>query len=239
MVKVFEKMASLAGFTPEDLQEFLAGAAEFSPAEVAAVLGYLLGRLNAEDAAALASVVRSQHPQRQMKLPESHLTVNIVGTGGGPATFNITTTASFVVAAAGLTVIKTGSHAFRGKSGFADVAARLGTIKVSMPWDHLEATARDIGIVFVPPSYHVPVLGQLANSFSPDVFRKVGGYLNKLGPILSPLRVDHRFIRRTRRTASRCCVARAKSSAMFRRRLSLRKMDSMKFPPCPRAESCT
>jgi anthranilate phosphoribosyltransferase len=194
MAKVFDKMASLSGFTPDDLSEFLALAAELPPAEVGAVLGYLLGRLNAEDAAAFVAVVRGQHPLRRVNLPAGRIAVNIVGTGGGPSTFNITTAVTFVVAAAGVTVIKTGSNAYRGKSGFADVAARLGTLKVAMPWERIESIAREVGIVFVPPAYHAPVLGRLAELLTPAVYRNVAGYLNKLGPLLSPIRVDHRFI---------------------------------------------
>ncbi len=193
MAKVFDKMASLAGFTPDDLDEFLAIAAELPPAEVGAVLGYLLGRLNADDAAAFVSVVRAQHALRRVNLPDGRLAINIVGTGGGPSTFNITTAVTFVVAAAGVTVIKTGSNAYRGKSGFADVAARLGTLKVAMPWDRIETIAREVGIVFVPPAYHAPVLGRLAELLTPAVYRNAAGYLNKLGPLLSPIQVDYRF----------------------------------------------
>ena len=194
MAQVFEKMAALAGFATHDFEEFFALSAELDAAEVAAVLGYLLGRLDSLDAAALVSVLRGLHPQRTLALGSDHPTLNMVGTGGGPATFNITTTAAFVVAAAGPVVVKTGSAACRSKSGFADVAASLGTLKVAMPWPEIEAIAGDVGIVFVPPSYYAPQIGTLSQMLAPAAFYNVAAYLNKIGPLLSPVRVDHRFI---------------------------------------------
>src|SRR5262245_50018567 len=127
MTLVFEKMASLSGFTPDDARQFLEGLDLLSPIEVGGVLGYLLGRMNGSDAYTFAAEIRRQHPQRTV-CPDLGLPiVNIVGSGGGMPTFNITTITAFVVAAAGVVVLKTGSAAYRSTAGFADVAARLGT----------------------------------------------------------------------------------------------------------------
>jgi anthranilate phosphoribosyltransferase len=194
MAKVFEKMAALSSFSQADLAEFLAGAATLAPGEVGAVLGYLLGRLDSGDAAAMVGVLRALHPQRMVGATAGRPTVNIVGTGGGPSTFNISTTAAFVVAAAGAVVVKTGSGAIRSKSGFADVAARLGTLKVSMPWEEIEAIVADVGIVFIPPSHYPAEMGLLEQNLTVPVYRNAALYFNKIGPLLSPVRVDHRFI---------------------------------------------
>ena len=139
-------------------------------------------------------MVRSRYPQREIKHPAGRPTVNIVGTGGGPSTFNITTTAAFVVAAGGVVVVKTGSAACRSKSGFADVAAKLGTLKVTMAWERIEAIVAEVGIVFVPPSCHAPVMGQMEYQLTSPVHRNVSSYFNKLGPLLSPVKTDYRLI---------------------------------------------
>jgi anthranilate phosphoribosyltransferase len=194
MAKVFEKMASLSGFDRDDFEDFFARVADLSAAEIGGVLGYLLGRLDSEDAAAMVSALRNLHPQREIRLTDGRRTLNIVGTGGGPSTFNITTTTCFVIATAGVAVIKTGSAACRSACGFADVAVRLGTLKVTMPWEQIESIVDKVGIVFVPPSYHARILGELEYRLSQRGYRSAGLYLNKIGPLLSPVKVDHRFI---------------------------------------------
>lgn len=218
VAKVFDKMASLSGFSKEDCAELFAHASSWAPSKVAAVLGYLLGRFDSHDAAALVAALREIQPLRDFSGIDGRPTVNIVGTGGGPSTFNITTTATFVVAAAGVIVVKTGSNACRSKSGYGDLAAKLGTLKVAMPWERIEEIVNETGIVFLPPSCHAAVLGILAvrscrdlGSLSleaqagselpaprhvslPTTYRNSALYLNKLGPLLSPVKVDYRFI---------------------------------------------
>ncbi|HEV3138095.1 MAG TPA: hypothetical protein VGZ26_09325 [Pirellulales bacterium] len=193
MRQVFEKMASMSGLSQSDFRQFFAHASDLAPAEIGAVLGYLLGRIDSRDAAAMVSVVREINPPHAIKI-DGRPTVNMVGTGGGPSTFNITTTAAFVVAAAGVVVVKTGSNACRSKAGFADVAAKLGTLKVTMPWDQIEAIVADVGIVFVPPASHALALGTLEYKLTAPVFRNVAAYMNKIGPLLAPVKVDHRCI---------------------------------------------
>jgi anthranilate phosphoribosyltransferase len=193
VIGAFEKMASLSGLTKPDCAEFLAHVQDVSPSELGTVLGYLLGRLDGHDAAAWVGALRDMHPQQDVRVGAGKLTINMVGTGGGPPTFNITTTASFVVAAAGLVVIKTGSGAWRSQSGFADLAGQLRTLKIPMSWNAIEDIAREIGIVHVPPYHHAPVLTELALKLGLPTFRKVGTYVNLTGPLLSPVKVGRRF----------------------------------------------
>jgi anthranilate phosphoribosyltransferase len=194
MLQVFEKMTSLSGFSKEDVDEFFAHLSDLTPGEVGAILGYLLGRCDRYDAAAMIRALRTACPQRRLTLADGRTTVNLVGTGGGPATFNITTTAAFVVAAAGAVVVKTGSAAGRSKAGFTDVAARLGALKLSMPWETIEAIAAEVGIVFVPLTHYAPLLGAFQQMLPPPAHRNAAMYLNKIGPLLSPVKVDHQVI---------------------------------------------
>lgn len=194
MARILEKMASLADLSGDDFADFLARLPGLAAGEVGAILGYLLGRLQSGDAAAMVRAVRATHPQRDFRRVGGRATVNMVGTGGGPSTFNITTTASFVVAAAGGVVVKTGSNACRSRSGFAEVAAKLGTLKLAMPWELIESIAAEVGIVFVPLSQYAPVLGHFERILTPSVYRGAASYLNKIGPLLSPVRVGHQFI---------------------------------------------
>jgi anthranilate phosphoribosyltransferase len=194
MAQVFQKMASLSGFTRADCLEYLSQLQQSTPSEIGAVLGYLLGRLCGDDAAALVGALRVQHPLRRVPAPPGKLTVNLVGTGGGPSTFNITTTASFVVAAAGLVVVKSGSSAWRSQSGFADVATHLKTLKTPLSWDAVDQIAGEAGIVHLPPYYQAPSLTRVALAVGLPAYRNVAVYINLLGPLLSPVQVDHQFI---------------------------------------------
>ena len=99
-----------------------------------------------------------------------------------------------MVAAADVVVVKTGSAACRSKAGFADVAAKLGTLKLSMPWDVIESVATDVGMVFVPLTHYAPILGTLEAVLTPSAHRHAAAYLNKIGPLLSPVRVDHQVM---------------------------------------------
>ena len=94
------------------------------PGEALAVLASLTtrmpGRRVGEHAAELAE--GAQPAARPAAAP----TVNIVGTGGGPSTFNLSTASAFVAAAMGARVIKTGSRAYASRTGSVDLLDRLG-----------------------------------------------------------------------------------------------------------------
>jgi anthranilate phosphoribosyltransferase len=177
-----------------DVEEFLASINDLAAAEVAAVLGCLLGRHDGQDTATVVSAVRRLSPPRRIAGSADSPTVNIVGTGGGPSTFNVSTATSFLLAAAGVKVIKTGSTAWRSKSGFMEAAMALGCLKESLTWDQVEAVADQTGIAFVPPALYPTVLRDIANLLTPAVFRRVGYYINIIGPLLSPVAVDFRFL---------------------------------------------
>ncbi|HUS67504.1 MAG TPA: hypothetical protein VMZ28_23365, partial [Kofleriaceae bacterium] len=161
-----------------------------TPAEIGAMLGSLAARMRADDAVAFVRACRTTQPP--VPVPGgAKPSVNLVGTGGGRPTFNVSTTTAFLLAAAGVTVIKTGSGAYSGRSGFAETAAALGVLR-NLDWPELLDVAQRVGMVLVHPSRYAPVLGTLALAIKPASMKAVGGFVNAIGPLLAPVAVDHR-----------------------------------------------
>ncbi|MCT2581976.1 hypothetical protein [Actinophytocola gossypii] len=114
--------------------------------------------------------------------------VNIVGTGGGPRTFNISTASAFVAAAAGVPVVKTGSRAYTSKVGSIDLLERLGIGLTKSHADTEESLDR-FGLAFAGQFVYPTVLTRLARTILPTSMRWFGRFLNTVGPFLAGLPV--------------------------------------------------
>ena len=182
--------AAAEGAFADAFAEVTAGAA--APAEAGALLGALAARLRSDDAVAFVRACRRAQPLVPVG-GHGRPSVNLVGTGGGRSTFNVSTTTAFVLAAAGVTVVKTGSSAYSSRSGFAETAAALGVLR-NLEWPALVEVAERVGLVLVPPSRYPPVLGTLAATIKPASMKAVGGFVNAIGPLLAPVAVDHRVL---------------------------------------------
>lgn len=109
--------------------------------------------------------------------------IDLCGTGGdGKNTFNISTTASFVTAGAGIKVAKHGNYGVSSVSGSSNVMEHLG-IKFSNKKDFLEKSIDEAGICIL----HAPLFHPAMKNVAP--IRKslaVKTFFNMLGPMVNP-----------------------------------------------------
>ena len=112
--------------------------------------------------------------------------MDVCGTGGdGKDTFNISTTASFVVAGAGQHVAKHGNHGVSSSVGSSTVLEYLG-VKFTNDESYLKSKIESAGICFL----HAPLFHP-AMRFVGPIRKELGmkTFFNMLGPILNPARV--------------------------------------------------
>jgi anthranilate phosphoribosyltransferase len=185
-------------------------------ATAAQIGGFLVAlRMKGETVPEIAGCARAMrdnalhvHPQRAGR--DGQPLIDIVGTGGDHSgTFNISTTAAFVIAGAGLPVAKHGNRSVTSKAGSADVLGALG-VRLDLTPAQVARCIDEAGIGFCYAVNHHPamrfaigprrelaartvfnILGPLTNPagathmaigvFSPDLTEPLAGVLGRLG----------------------------------------------------------
>jgi anthranilate phosphoribosyltransferase len=152
-----------------------------TPAQVGAFLAAL--RLKGETVDEIAGAAEVMRARVDPVHVGREVFVDTCGTGGdGRNTFNISTTAAFVVAGAGVTVAKHGNRAVSSRSGSADVLGALG-VNVDAPKDVVERCLDEVGIGFLfAPRLH-PAFKAVAGLRRELGVRTV---FNLLGPLANP-----------------------------------------------------
>jgi anthranilate phosphoribosyltransferase len=157
---------------------------EASEMELATLLGAMAGRgETAAEIAGFAQTLRAKATTLPLSADERSTIVDTCGTGGdGSGTFNISTAAALVAAAAGAKVAKHGNRAITSRCGSADVLESLG-----IPTELEPAAAADAlrthGFCFLLAPAHHPALKGLM-----PIRRAIGvrTILHVLGPLLNP-----------------------------------------------------
>lgn len=152
----------------------------------ALVAGFLVAlKMKGEASAELTGGARAMRKRaRPLNLNDGNV-LDTAGTGGdGAGTFNISTAAAMVAAAAGVPVAKHGNRAISGRVGAADVLERCG-VKLDLDAAGLKRCLEQAGCCFVfAPAYH-PALARLA------VLRRTLGIrtlFNLIAPLANPAR---------------------------------------------------
>ncbi len=155
---------------------------DVSPMMTAAILTGLRVKKETIDEIAAAATVMREFALAVPVADSTHL-VDIVGTGGdGSHTFNISTCAMFVAAAAGARVAKHGNRSVSSKSGSADAVEALGAAIELQP-AQVAAAIEQTGIGFMFAPIHHPSMKVVA-----PVRREMGvrTIFNILGPLTNP-----------------------------------------------------
>jgi len=160
------------------MEEIMGG--EVTPAQFGAFVTALrLKGETVEEIAGLARIMRAKAIPVKVDGP----VVDTCGTGGdGSATFNISTTAAFVVAGAGIKVAKHGNRAMSSQCGSADVLEALG-VKLELTAEQVQRCLEEVGIGFMfAPSFHP------AMKYAGPPRREIGirTVFNILGPLTNP-----------------------------------------------------
>ncbi|MBK7050036.1 MAG: anthranilate phosphoribosyltransferase [Rhodoferax sp.] len=155
---------------------------EMSPVMMAALItGLRVKKETIGEITAAAQVMR-EFSTKVNVADKTHL-VDIVGTGGdGSHTFNISTCAMFVAAAAGAKVSKHGGRSVSSKSGSADVMESLG-ININLAPEAIAQCVAQAGVGFMFAPNHHPAMKNVA-----PVRKELGikTIFNLLGPLTNP-----------------------------------------------------
>jgi anthranilate phosphoribosyltransferase len=134
---------------------------------------------------ALFDCLDERRPAPSTQLPAA---VNIVGTGGGRQTFNVSTMAAIVAAAMGVRVVKTGSRAYSSRHGSIDLLDRLG-IRPTRSYEETAERLHRFGIAFAGMFVYPTEIAMLARQIVPLSLRTVGRFVNSIGPFLAAVPV--------------------------------------------------
>lgn len=153
-----------------------------TPVQISAILmGLHVKTESVSEIAAAAQVMREF--ATKVDVGDVSNLVDTCGTGGDKAhTFNISTAAAFVAAAAGAKVAKHGGRSVSSQSGSADVLESLG-VNVNLNAEQVAESIRKVGLGFMFAPNHHPAM-----KYAAPVRKELGmrTILNILGPLTNP-----------------------------------------------------
>lgn len=189
--EALQRSATGARFEREEAREIFGALLDggFEAPQTAVFLSLLAQRgESADEIAGAALALRERMTVFEHEFPQA---IDTCGTGGdGLSTFNFSTAAAIVAAAAGARVVKHGNRAASSRCGSADLLEAAG---IALHLDAADArrVLEEVGITFLfAPAYH-PALGPLA-----PLRRSLGlrTMFNLIGPLANPGRVKRQLI---------------------------------------------
>ncbi|HYU60158.1 MAG TPA: anthranilate phosphoribosyltransferase, partial [Solirubrobacterales bacterium] len=182
LTRAIDAVASGEHLTADHASAALAEIMEGRAGEVQTAAFLIALRAKGETVAELVGLARTMRGlAAEVEVGRDDL-VDTAGTGGGPTTFNVSTTAALIAAGAGCAVAKHGNRSATSRSGSADVLEALG-VKIDLGPEDVATCIDEVGFGFMfAPRHHaamkhvVPVRKELA----------VRTIFNFLGPLTNP-----------------------------------------------------
>jgi anthranilate phosphoribosyltransferase len=161
---------------------------EATPAQLAALLVAL--RMRGETVDELAGFAAAMR-ERVLRVEAPPGAIDVVGTGGDRSgTFNISTTAALVVAAAGVPVAKHGNRAITSRAGAADVLEALG-VRIDHDAASAAVSLRELGFAFLFALDFHPAMRHAGPTRRELGIRTA---FNLLGPLTNPAGVTRQVL---------------------------------------------
>lgn len=192
MIKeILQKLISRDNLTYEEsykaISEIMSGA--FTDAQISAFLVAL--RCKGETIDEITGCARAMRDKARTISPRAEFMVDTCGTGGDCAnTFNISTTAAFVVAGAGIFVAKHGNKSVSSRCGSADLLEALG-VNILLEPESVKECIEQVGIGFMfAPVFHK------AMKYAINARKEIGirTIFNILGPLTNPASAPSQLI---------------------------------------------
>lgn len=203
-----ERVASILAMPPTDVMTWKAfwddvREHRVEGVEIAAVLAATANRMPTPETfvALVGSLVPPGLTEKQQTTA-----LNIVGTGGGPSTFNISTAAALVVAALKVPTVKTGSRSYSSSRGALDL---LGTLGVDLQHSAREILD-DLGkgpLSFASIGVYPSVFVRVARAILPLGLSHFGRLFNSLGPFVADVPVSSQLTGVSSRLPFDCAAA--------------------------------
>lgn len=171
----------------EVASEILEGQA--TPSQIAGFLTAL--RIRGEQVGHIRAFVEALRARVSSIARPGGVVLDTCGTGGDAVgTFNVSTTAAFIAAGAGVRVAKHGNRAVSSRSGSADVLAALG-VNIEAPLQTVEQCLNEIGICFLfAPACH----SAMRHAAVPRRELGIRSIFNMVGPLSNPAGATHQLI---------------------------------------------
>jgi anthranilate phosphoribosyltransferase len=190
LTRSIDRLADRQSLTEQDaaavLAEIMAGEAD--DIEIA---GFLIAlRVKGETVEELAGLARTMRAFAAVVPTAGEDLLDTAGTGGGRRTYNVSTTAALIAAAAGCAVAKHGSRSSTGLSGSADVLEALGA-KIDLTPEGVGDCIGQIGFGFMFAPYHHPATRHVV---AVRKQLKVRTTFNFLGPLTNPAGANRQLL---------------------------------------------
>jgi anthranilate phosphoribosyltransferase len=158
-------------------------------AQIAAFLTAM--RMKGETVAEISGAAEAMSSNAEPFQISTQNVVDTCGTGGDNLhTFNISTTASFIAAGAGVKIAKHGNRSVSSKCGSADILKSLG-VNIDISIDKFVSVFNNIGIAFLfAPVYHKA----MKHAIGPRRELGIRTIFNVLGPLTNPARIKRQVI---------------------------------------------